>query len=340
MSKGIKQVAAIALPIALSFAVPGLGTAIGTGLGLAEGAGAATVGNALLGAGIGAATGGGIKGAALGALTGGIGANAGDIASSVLGGTQVGDFLGVPAGIENAASVGPVASGATSSMSAGEQSFMNNVARSANAPVTGAVNAGGGIARTLGANINPLTAAASVANAYGTVNSMDAAKEAAKIQAGAVDKAIATQAPYNELGTTAAKQIQQIQADPGAYVQNNSFYKSLADDAQQRLLANQASKGKIASGGTADALQTSLLNLGNGLVQQQVGTLQNQVNSGQTAASNTSNLQTDKGAATAGGVVGSSNALQTGYQNQIATLLALQNLGKAPSYQPTGTARV
>ena len=338
MSKSVKTIASIALPIALSVFAPGLGTALGGAILGAGAAGSATLGGALIGGATGALTGGGWKGAALGALSGGFAPNAGDIASSVLGGTQVGDFLGVPAGLENAASVGPIASGASSARSAGENALLTNAAAAANAPV-GTANAGG-IARSLGANIGSTGTGLSVLNGLSTLNSMDASKEAAKIQAGAVDKAVATQAPYNKLGTDAAAQIQQIQADPGAYVQNNPFYKSLADDAQQRLLANQAAKGKVASGGTADALQTSLLNLGNGLVQQQVGTLQNQVNSGQNAANSTSSLLTDKGAVQGAGVVGSANALQTGYQNQIATLLALQNLSKAPSYQPSASLSV
>jgi hypothetical protein len=333
MSKGIKTIASIALPIALSVLAPGLGTALGGAILGAGAAGSATLGGALIGGATGALTGGGWKGAALGALSGGFAPNAGDIASSVLGGTQVGDFFGIPAGIDSAASAyGPTASGASSGYSAGENALLNSAAKNANAPI-GAVNSGG-IAKSLGANIGSTSTGLSVLNGLSTYNASEAAKEAAKIQSGAVDKAIATNAPYNELGKNAAAQIQQIQADPGAYVQNNPFYKSLADDAQQRLLANQAAKGKIASGGTADALQTSLLNLGNGLVQQQVGTLQNQVNSGQNAAATTGGYQIGAGNAGAAGAVGSANALQTGYQNQIATLLALQNLSKAPSYQP------
>lgn len=340
MSKSVRSVASIALPIALAVFAPGIGTAIGSSILGAGAAGSATLGGALIGAGSAALGGGGLKGALIGGALGGLAPNLGDIASNVIGGTQVGDFLGVaPAGIDTAAGAyGPIASAATAANTPGETAFLNNVATQANAPI-GAASVGGGVARSLGANIGTAGAVLSGVNGLATANSMDAAKEAAKIQAGAVDKAVATQAPYNKLGTDAAAQISQIQSDPGAYVQNNPFYKSLADDAQQRLLANQASKGKVASGGTADALQTSLLNLGNGLVQQQVGTLQNQVNSGQTAASNTSGLQTDKGAVQASGVVGSANALQTGYQNQIATLLALQNLSKAPSYQPSDIYR-
>lgn len=343
MSKSVRTIASIALPIVLSVAAPGLGTAIGGSILGAGAAGSATLGGAILGAGAGALAGGGLKGAALGALTGGIAPNVGDIASNLIGGTQIGDALGVaaPGALSEAGNVyGPINPGTSPSYSAAENALLNSAGAAANAPVGAAISGGeGGIARSLGANISPITAGMSVMNGLSTLNASDAAKEAAKIQAGAVDRGIATQAPYNELGTSATAQIQQIQSNPGAYVQNNPFYKSLADDAQQRLLANQAAKGKVASGGTADALQTSLLNLGNGLVQQQVGTLQNQVNSGQNAANATSGLQTDRGAVQAGGVVGSANALQTGYQNQIATLLALQNLNKAPSYQPSASLR-
>lgn len=348
MSKKVRSVASIALPIALAVFAPGVGTAIGSSiLGTtaagAAAAGSATLGGAIIGGASAALGGGGVKGILTGAALGGLAPNLGDIASNVLGGTQVGDFLGIDPSVASAApnlnsGYNPGDVGARTLGSAADEAFLGNARAAANAPV-GTASVGGGVARSLGANIGTAGTILSGVNALGTVKSMDAAKEAAQIQAGAVDKAIATQAPYNELGTNAAAQIQQIQKDPGGYVQNNPFYKSLADDAQQRLLANQASKGKVASGGTADALQTSLLNLGNGLVQQQVGTLQNQVNSGQTAASNTSGLQTDKGAVQGGGVVGSANALQTGYQNQIATLLALQNLSKAPSYQPTARLR-
>ncbi len=314
MSKAIKSVAKIALPIAAAYFAPGIGAALGF-----TGTTAAAVGGAVGGGVGGAISGGGVKGILKGAALGGVGGYLGNGgAGELFGGTQVGDLLG----IENPATAGYNATGLPS----------NNIPTGAGAPVGTAATGG---ARSIGSLGNALT----VGNALTTANSYNAADEAAKIQSEAVDKAASVQAPYNALGTNAAAQIQQIQSDPGAYVQNNPFYKSLADDAEQRLLANQAAKGKLASGGTQDALQTSLLNLGNGLVQQQVGTLQNQVNSGQSAANTTSGLLTSQGAVQAGGVAGQAQALSTGYQNQISTLLALQNLNKAPSYQPTQPVR-
>ena len=72
-SKGIGRILKIAAPIVLSFALPGVGTALGAGLGATTAAGQAALGGAVLGGGIGALGGGGLKGAAIGAATGGAG---------------------------------------------------------------------------------------------------------------------------------------------------------------------------------------------------------------------------------------------------------------------------
>lgn len=74
MSKVVKKVfkspiGRIGIPLALSFAAPGLGSALGGALG-ATGAGASALGSGLLGAGIGGLSGGGFKGALLGGLSG------------------------------------------------------------------------------------------------------------------------------------------------------------------------------------------------------------------------------------------------------------------------------
>lgn len=318
MSKAIKSVASIALPIALSFVAPGIGTALGSTLT------AGTLGT--------------IGGAVGGAISGGV-INKGGLRGALLGGLSGAASAGLTnAAIGTAAQAAPAAGTAAA---AGAKALGVSGA-SAGSGILGAITGGGSQAVNAGFQAvadtvtNPASALLTAGNQVFAQGAADDAKKAAQIQAGAIDRATATQQPYNQLGTTAANQIQQIQSDPGAYVQNNPFYKSLADDAQRRLMASEASKGKVGSGGTANELQTQLLNLGNGLVQQQVGTLQNQVNSGQTAATNTSNLQTSKGDVQAAGVVGAGNALSTGYQNQINTLLALNN---TPSYQPSQTIR-
>lgn len=90
MSSFIRKV----LPIGLSIAAPGVGTALGTALG-AGAAWAPTVGNALIGAGIGGiGKGGGLKNA----LIGGLGAGVGSALSSGLAGNGINSILNSGAG--------------------------------------------------------------------------------------------------------------------------------------------------------------------------------------------------------------------------------------------------
>lgn len=98
--KSLKKIAAIAAPIAGSLLLPGIGTALGIG-GLTTATGAATslgggLGGAIGGAAGGGLSGGGLKGTLTGAALGGAGgylANGG--ASELIGGTQLGNTLGL-----------------------------------------------------------------------------------------------------------------------------------------------------------------------------------------------------------------------------------------------------
>lgn len=86
--------------------------------------------------------------------------------------------------------------------------------------------------------------------------------------------------PFTEAGTDALGGVQRNLADveslitdPNAqkdFVQDNPFFKVLADDAKRRIFGNAAARGRVGSGGTAKALQDSLLLLGNDLVGQNV----------------------------------------------------------------------
>ena len=87
LGKILKKLAPLA-----AFAVPVIGPALGTALGVG-----ATAGTALAGAGLGALSGGGVKGAVLGGLTGGLGASG---AAGKLGGTILGQ--GASAATKNA----------------------------------------------------------------------------------------------------------------------------------------------------------------------------------------------------------------------------------------------
>ena len=108
--KGLKKILKTVLPVALAIFVPGLGTAIGSAMGL-TGTAAAVVGSAVVGAGTAAATGGDWKrGAIMGGITGGVGSAAGDYvnqgmnlglsqgAANVLGSGLVGGAAGVISG--------------------------------------------------------------------------------------------------------------------------------------------------------------------------------------------------------------------------------------------------
>jgi len=108
--KSLKKILGVIAPIALSFIVPGLGTAIGTALG-ASGAAASAIGGAVIGGATSGLTGGNVlKGAAFGALGGGLsgatgsainqglGLQLGQGAQNVLGGVVLGGGVGAATG--------------------------------------------------------------------------------------------------------------------------------------------------------------------------------------------------------------------------------------------------
>lgn len=324
MSKAVKSIASIALPIIGTVVAPGIGTALGSSL---SSAALGAVGGAIGGAAGGAVSGGGVKGALTGAALGG---------------------------------VGGYVSGAGGLASAAEKVGLGTVARSLPAGVSGPVSAGSGLAGLIsgtGASLGGtgLGTLSTIANLASGIGSAGAAKDAAKIQSASVDRAITAQTdaeqrarqtlqPFVDSGAGSLQSYSSLVNDPNAqaeYINNNPFYKTLADDAEKRLLANQAARGKVGSGGTAAALQNQLTLLGNQLVQQQVGNLQNKVSLGQNAASgvgsniintgtNISNLQTQQGNANAAGTIGASNAYTDATQNTLASLIELQKL-KSPS---------
>ncbi len=159
-----------------------------------------------------------------------------------------------------------------------------------------------------------------------------------------------------------------------SFVQDNPFFKALADDAQRRIFNNQAAKGKVGSGGTAEALQNSIMLLGNDLVNQNVSQRQGVLSSGlniaslgsnaaagqanitQGAATNAGNtaisgnrsitdLLTQGANAQASGVVGSANAQAAGTQAaintalQIGTIAALSDKRYKENIKPVGKSK-
>lgn len=294
MSKSIKTVARIALPIVGGMVGGPIGAAIGGAIG-------------------GGLGGGGIKGAILGGATGYLGAAAG------------GSILGTAAGTPVSASVyGPTQG----------------------TGLLGAVTGGGVRALTQGvtqAATDPSKLLLGIGNQLMSEQGAQTAEKAARTQAEGIQAGVAANTaamqPYTQLGQTAVNQLNTIQADPAGYIQGNPLYQSLASDAERRLLANQAAKGKVGSGGTAAALQENLLNLGTGLINQDLNRYQQQAVAGQAAAANVGAAQnsgaTGAAGVTAAGQIGGYTAIKDGYQNQINTILALQGLQKTPVYSPS-----
>ena len=341
MSKIFKSVARIALPV--------IGTALG-----------GPVGGAIGGAIGGAVGGGGIKGALTGAALGGIGgaiSSAGGVANAAqnIGLGTVGAPLttnGIAGGVGNFTS-GSGLAGLLSSAGRGVTSVLSPLSSLASSITgSGGTAAGGASQGILGSN--PLLSLASVAGpAYSAISGANAAEKAAAIQAKSNSEAINAQKealtqvrgdlqPFRDMGTQATPVLSSLVNDPQAqlnFIQNNPFYQSLAKDTQDRLFANQAARGKIGSGGTASALQNSLMLLGNDLLNQKITQNQNLVATGanaaaqtgtatQNSAQNIGGYLTDRGDALASGKMGAYNAQTGAINNALGGLTSLYGINK------------
>lgn len=179
----------------------------------------------------------------------------------------------------------------------------------------------------------------------------DASTEAAGLQVNALNTAIdqsgqfeskarADLQPFTDAGVQALPGLTGLVQDPNQqkqFIQDNTFFNSLADDATQRVFNNAAARGKVGSGGTAKALQNSILLLGNDLRSQSVderfrlanlgrGAAGGQATITANAANNISDLITGVGNAQAAGVVGAANAQGAGAGQLLQGGLGLSNL--------------
>ncbi len=177
--------------------------------------------------------------------------------------------------------------------------------------------------------------------------------EALDVSEKATAQARADVQPYNAAGTealgglkTGLAGVDNLVTNPQAqkdYITNNPFFDALAKQSSTTLMNNQATKGKLGSGSTAEALQNSLLLLGSDLVNQNVTQRMNVnqqyqglVNTGLSAAgtqasatnagagrdvstitgvaNNQSDLRLDSANAQAGGIIGAASARNTMFQ--------------------------
>ncbi len=167
-----------------------------------------------------------------------------------------------------------------------------------------------------------------------------------------------------ELQTRARQKVSSFVSNPNKqrnYIENNPFFDALADNAQDRLFNNQAARGKVGSGETAEALQNSILLLGTDLVNQQVQQRalginaeaatfgarnaaltqsQNIVSAGgnaaagqatatQNAGNTIADLTTQGGNAQASGFIGAANARTGAVNNLVDTGIAALSLSDA-----------
>lgn len=169
-----------------------------------------------------------------------------------------------------------------------------------------------------------------------------AAKGAADIQVENTDKGIrqvrkfTTQGrldlrPFKNAGRDSLEGLVDLVKNPEsqrAFIDENPFFNALAEKGEQNILNNAAARGKVGSGGTAEALINSRLLLGNDLLSQNISQRQGIANLGLGAASgsaalsqnagfNIADLLTQRGNASAAGIVGAANSRAQGVQNVI-----------------------
>lgn len=360
--KSLLKIAKVVAPIALSFALPGVGTAIGGALGVSAATGGAIASGAL-GAGLGSLDGGGVKGALLGGATGAIGGYAGGGGFGSIIGEAGG--AGTLNGLSGAGLAGQAAADAASGFTGAGSGILGSLGSTGNliSNGVGAVRNGltslipgsGGSAAAGGASGgNPLLSLANIAGGiYSAQTGAAAANNAAQQQAQAAQNAINAQQnsltqirgdlqPFRDAGSSTVGGLTQLVNNPTAqtsFIQNNPFYASLAEDAKNKLFSNEAARGKVGSGGTAAALQNSLLLLGSDLLNQNITQKQNLATLGsnaaaqtgtatQNAALNTTGLLTDQGNAGAAGTIGAYNAKTGAINNALGTatnLYGIQN---------------
>jgi hypothetical protein len=287
MSKAVKKVASIALPVLGTVIFPGIGTAIGAAVG-ATGAAASAIGGAALGGIGGAIGGGGVKGALKGAALGGVG--------GYVAGGGLNNVLGTAAGTPIQGAVQPGAAALGNSAGSG---ILGSLGSAGKALQDLGVGAAAGIGGEVGAGSSILSSLSKVAplanSAYGAYATDKAAaaqlagqRDALQAQQDALTQVRGDLAPFRDAGTSTVGGLTTLVNDPNAqkdFITANPFYQSLAKDATDKLYANQAAKGKLGSGGTAQALQNSLLLLGNSLLNDDVTRKQNLVATGANAAS-------------------------------------------------------
>ena len=111
-------------------------------------------------------------------------------------------------------------------------------------------------------------------------------KDASKTTRKGLKKARKDLQPFTDAGLNQLAEIENLLTPEGQndFITKNPFFDALADDAQRRLFNNSSARGKVGTGGTAEALQNSILLLGNDLVGEDINRRSGIMNNGANAA--------------------------------------------------------
>ncbi len=174
-------------------------------------------------------------------------------------------------------------------------------------------------------------------------SSANAATQAADAQILAGQDASTLLDPFQTIGQQGLDQAGFL-TDPKAqfdFLQSNPLFQLGLDNANQQTQKSAASRGRLSSGDTLQQLSNNALLVAQPLIAGQKQSIGDLINTGVGVAGSQGNLRTGQGAASAGGTIGSQNALNEGVQadinntESIAALLSglLANQNKTPPPQ-------
>ena len=285
MSKTVKKIASVALPVIGSIIAPGIGTALGSALG-AGATFAPAVGGAVLGGAGGLIRGGGLKGALLGAAGGGLAGGAGSVAgaaglgatgTSILKGALQGAGMGLTTGSPKNALLGAALGGVGglgSSILRGATS-VPGLGRAAetinwNQGGTTVLNNGSGVLGSLtksvgstglsaGGGASALPGGGSMlgdvlkagAGIYSYGQNQETSDDIRKMLEAAQGRAVNTLSPYAQAGTQALGELQ-AGFTPGDLTQDPGYQFQLAEG-QKAIDRGLAAQGMSQSGAALKA---------------------------------------------------------------------------------------
>ena len=169
----------------------------------------------------------------------------------------------------------------------------------------------------------------------------DAQNQGVRFLTNNFEQAQKTLQPYKTSGDKGLTSLTDLTLNPQAQadlIKQNPFYNSLVNDAQSRLMKNQAARGKLGSGDTAKALQDEVLKIGSDLMERELNNRQSLANTGLSASTTQSGLSQNLGTSVSNmlnnnaqfksGVqqVGANNIanLNTGMGNTLSDLFGIQ----------------